>query len=223
MGFHLHNDGPKTDIYELADELRDATNAFMCKRLGFSPKEASQYFSVEPYIDSDSIEVRAELDYDMMAELSEILDPIVQQADPDAYFDMIDSGIMEASFDPYTIEGSTAVKASYGGAWDIDPDSFWTRDDLNELADATIELMMNELNQYADPEFAPDVLQTSEIYLEDDNKTITMTVQVPYTGDEWTASNRIDMRKIRSPRDLAMRYAPIFADELLDQIFEEHL
>lgn len=84
-----------------------------------SPKESKYdmnadevYFvEVEPELEDNRIkvEVRAELSYEGMMQMSEILDKIVEKYDPDSYFDMVTSGIMEAYIYDNSIKGETIM------------------------------------------------------------------------------------------------------------------
>lgn len=83
----------------LYSKLHDAlVDVMTSPKFGFPEDEVDDYSVIE--IDEDSnqyrIEVRAELDYDGMSRLADALDPIIQRYDSEAYFDMVDAGIMEA-------------------------------------------------------------------------------------------------------------------------------
>lgn len=100
------------------NELRDLLLQNICdymQEYGFTPDEAAEYcyVAIKPGQDYWCVEVRAELPYEAMVELSEILDPIVQQYDNDAYFDMVEPGIMEACLMNPSIEASTKITADY--------------------------------------------------------------------------------------------------------------
>ena len=69
------------------------------KDFGFEEDEISDYlFSEFEFIGDDMfrIEIRAELSYDSLMELSGVLDKIVSRYDPNSYFEAVDSGIIEA-------------------------------------------------------------------------------------------------------------------------------
>ena len=70
----------------------------------------------EPYDNRIEVEVRAELSYSGMMKMSTVLDRIIAKYDSDAYFEMVEPGIMDAYIygnDP--IEGATKVE---GGSYD---------------------------------------------------------------------------------------------------------
>lgn len=75
---------------------------------------ADEMYIVEVEKNSDNIkvEVRAELDFDGMMNMSEILDDIIRKYDPDAYFDMEEPGIMDAYIEKNSVNGSTNIEAS---------------------------------------------------------------------------------------------------------------
>ena len=58
------------------------------------------------------VEIRADLSYEGMINMSQFVDPVVQKYDPDAYFDMEEPGIMSAYlFDNSAINGATDITA----------------------------------------------------------------------------------------------------------------
>lgn len=75
---------------------------------------ADEMYIVEVDREDDHIkvEVRAELDFDGMMNMSEILDEIIRSYDPDAYFDFDQPGIMDAYIYDNSIQSSTDVNAS---------------------------------------------------------------------------------------------------------------
>lgn len=92
------------------------------------------------------VEVRAELSYEGMINMSELLDPIVEKYDPDSYFDMVEPGIMEAYLCNYDVTASTAINgATEEDAFnELDRDLFnppYPDDEEDELED--IELDFN--------------------------------------------------------------------------------
>ena len=80
---------------EVEEKLKDVYKDY--------PEFYEEYVYVDTYYrDEDGrlvVEVRAELSYDDMINLSEEIDPIVKKYDKYAYFDMADSGILEAVLD----------------------------------------------------------------------------------------------------------------------------
>ena len=75
---------------------------------------ADEMYIVEVEKNSDNIkvEVRAELDFDGMINMSEILDDIIRKYDPNAYFDMEEPGIMDAYIFDNSVVSSTDINAS---------------------------------------------------------------------------------------------------------------
>lgn len=98
---------------DLEGELHAAAREAMINRFGFPEDEADDYFVVDihPADDEDYTvaEVRAELSYDAMDELmNDVLDPIVQGYDSEAYFDLKSPGIAVAWI-PDTVAISSAT------------------------------------------------------------------------------------------------------------------
>ena len=91
----------------------------------------------------------------------------------------------------------------FGGAYDIESDQFFTRDDLVELSNVLDE----ELAKYG--------LHVSDIYTVD-----TFTINVEASDDEGSAyvtSCRVDSRRIRRPADL-LKYVPSIVDGIKMQL-----
>ena len=191
----------------------------------FTPEEARQYYVVEVHDEGNDIEVevRVELSYDSMVELSQLLDPIVQQVDPDAYFDVVEPGIMSAWISPGKVTASSKIKANYGGAYDIDPDVFWTRDDLVELAYDVVDSLNAMLHNYEPNLDIGADIDFYDVYIDNDNKTIVVQVQDRQSGYPYTTQFIPDMRKIRNPRDLARKYANYCAKDILNQIIKDNI
>lgn len=204
------------------------------------------------------VEVRAELSYDGMWELAEVLNPIVAKYDKEAYFDMEEPGIMTAYLDPDGIYSSviinvpkskvtaaisfkdwlikkydltpddlteedteiyqaeydnlkevtedldTVMAASYGGAYDIENDQYFTRDDLNEFGEAVAELISLDTKQQA--EYAGAWI---------DNNILTAEFMID--DFDYEVNIKIDMRKIRRPNDLITKYGDAVATKYVDE------
>lgn len=118
----------------------------------------------------------------------------------------------EKEISKYESVSSAVVNgASYGGAFDIEDDQYFTRDDLMEFG----ENVCDNLN-----EIFYDTFDLYNIYMKDSK---TLHIEVERKSDEMVAEYefRIDMRKIRRPKDLISKYA---GDAVYDfrQQFEEY-
>lgn len=89
-------------------------------------------------------------------------------------------------------------EAYYGGAFDIEADQYFTRDDLNEFAEDVVDCL--NASSY-------DRFDFTEIYLEPGN---ILELTLVWSYYEETIKERIDMRKIRRPHDLIRVYSPLF-------------
>lgn len=78
----------------MVDEIYSAIVNYFKQELGYTQREAESYFVVE--YDDIKVEVRCELGYDDMVDLSFILNDIVDRYAPGAYFDFDAPGIMSA-------------------------------------------------------------------------------------------------------------------------------
>lgn len=106
---------------------------------------------------------------------------------------------------------TASPKKNYGGAFDIDPEMFFTRDDLDELNEAVLDYVSG---QY------PGQYKVCDSYIDGpDNQDVHISIEdedhVVYDG-----AAHIDMRKIRSGHDLAGRYAQYLAWRIIDSIEE---
>lgn len=94
----------------------------------------------------------------------------------------------------------------YGGAYDIDPSQYFTRDDINEFAEQVVDAINTK-------SYSKVTLISSYI----ENNVIEVTVE--WDGNEATATQKIDMRKIRRPQQIDKYVKPI-SDELIRQLKE---
>lgn len=147
-----------TDEYsDILEEIREQCNTkliHIMAQYGFDETEAKEYSRVDASIEDNQygrIEIGCELDYDGLMRVCQELDPIVQEYDPDSYFEPVDSGIAEAwiNLEKASIDSSSNIQA---GAYDfpepsLDPpeypepeevDDYTQKIDLN--LDAVIEI-----------------------------------------------------------------------------------
>lgn len=92
----------KSSISKLKKDLEEAVKSFMTKpEIGFEESDVADYSIVDVTWDKENViaEIRAELTYNSMMELSDIVDKIVSKYDKEAYFDNVDSGIIRAIID----------------------------------------------------------------------------------------------------------------------------
>lgn len=99
------------------------------------------------------------------------------------------------------------MKNNYGGAYDINPYDYWSRDDLISLKEAIEDTK---------PEF-----KITAIYLKEGD-----SFDIEYTdkyNNEWSLESdiKIDLRRADTPAALKKVYAPIIIDTINSEI-EEH-
>ena len=199
-------DNVESGYEELHDELYGAGSEVMQgPGYGWPADEIpdSLFVDIMPDGDQIRIEVRAELSYEYMEGLAKELDKVIQKKYPDAYFDMEEPGIMSAYIQPKAIKS-----ASYGGAYDIADDQYFTRDDLNEF-DEAIEARVNEHSK-----------QHWQIYDSFIEQNILFVQLTSEEGYDCSGEVRIDMRRIRVPSDLVKRYLEPMFEKLQPQIDE---
>ena len=218
----------KVKMPEIQSELKAKVVEFMQgPDAGYDKEDAEEWSRVDTDIKQSTdyegnpctalyFEVGAELGYDEMSELESKLDPIVQKIDPDAFFELYDPGISVCYiwYDNSEIESSQKIIAAdlpdYGGAFDIDPHDFWTKEDCMELADE-VENILND-----DPQVWEPPVKYTDVY-ETDYNTIIVEVE-DNQGNEFSGHAKIDMRRIRTPHDLITKYARPIADDIIQDM-----
>lgn len=93
-------------------------------------------------------------------------------------------------------DDGTVNAASYGGAFDIEDDQYFTKDEIVEFGNIVCE----HLN-----ETFYDTYDVSDVYMKTPKKFVLTVVQKS-DESEFTATIDIDMRKIKKPSDLMNRY-----------------
>ncbi len=99
-------------------------------------------------------------------------------------------------------------EASYGGAFDIEDDQYFTRDDLNSFA----EEVLSHVSETFDGSY-----DIGGVWFEDGN---VITQIVDADGSEFEDTTHVDMRKIREPWHLKRAYALTVASSIIAQIKE---
>ena len=108
------------------------------------------------------------------------------------------------------LNDESLTEASYGGAYDIEDDMYFTKEELVEFADEVCELLHEKFGyDYETVEVGME--STTELYLR---------IQDIH-GVEEESTFRIDMRKIRKPSDL-FKYAKPIAGRLAEKFEEEY-
>lgn len=113
---------------------------------------------------------------------------------------------------PSNIAASHRVQAAhnYGGAFDVDPEMFFTRDDLDEMTEEVVNHVQ---------ESVPGNCSLSDAWIGGpNNQTVHIEVDWLETGSTYTSEAIIDMRKIRKPSDLRDKYALTIAGNIIQQM-----
>ena len=118
---------------------------------------------------------------------------------------------VKSMIDSYLSHGEVYA-ANYGGAYDIDPEQFFTKDDIVEFADSLVQAL-NMDGKY--PDGAEWVL--SDVYMETPN-TLVVELESPFESFE-TVKEKIDMRKIKKPTDI-FKYMTSFEKKFLAAVKE---
>lgn len=112
-------------------------------------------------------------------------------------------------------------KHSFGGAFDVEDDALFTREDLDKFAEElasslNIEYMTQDVVAHAKDSYAIDTVDVG----------VTLIIEVfndeldELVGSfEHTSEMRVDLRKIQNPStDLTKHYKQMFLDEFRDEI-----
>lgn len=113
---------------------------------------------------------------------------------------------------PSNTSASTKVQAAhnYGGAFDIDSEMFFTKDDLDELT----ESVMGHIQ-----EAVSNDVSLSDAWIDGpNNQTVHVEVDWAKTGCMYAAECLVDMRKIKRPSDLRDKYALPIASDIIQQM-----
>jgi len=154
------------DLDALKREIEEAiVEYFKSPEAGWSEDEAEQaardysVVEVEKYDDNSiKVEVRTDLSFDSMMNLSQLLDPIVEQYDEDAYFDMEDAGIMNA-FLTNEVDTSTEIEAAHSDF----------QSDRSAALDRHNERMIGQYDRYhGEPGEGKEIPEPDPIYSEFD-------------------------------------------------------
>lgn len=123
-----------------------------------------------------------------------------------AYDNLIKSGVKDAIMHPATDDSLN--EASYGGAFDIEDDQLFTREDIEYASEDVID----HINETFDDRF-----QLGGTWFE--NGEWIVNVQTEDGMEEYEEKIKIDLRKIRNPfHDLKNKYALEIAAKLISQI-----
>ena len=114
---------------------------------------------------------------------------------------------MESIIRHYTMTGDNLNEASYGGAYDIADDEYFTKEDGMEAA--------NEVAYQLEKEFPEAKLEVVDMQLDNHSFYVALTDK---DGNEFTEEITLDMRKIRHPLDLIKKYAPALTERFIKQI-----
>lgn len=98
------------------------------------------------------------------------------------------------------------AKKDYGGAYDIEPEQYWSRDDLNELQE-TIDNLISDISA----EF-----EIEDIYLNDNVFDIDYIWEMNHIHLE--EQIKVDMRSAKTTQELCQVYAPIIVKAIEAQI-----
>lgn len=120
-------------------------------------------------------------------------------------------GESQSRFKVFGAKVNKLNEASYGGAYDIEDDQYFTRDDLNEAAESVVEFVCNKLGN----EF-----ELGGTWFEKGQWIVNVQ---DHSFGEYEVAIPIDMRKIKNPKSLSKSYATICAKKLIDQIKEYNM
>ena len=94
----------------------------------------------------------------------------------------------------------------YSGAFDISDTAYFTRDDLDEFSNNVVEKL-------SDATHADIIVDVVDCYFDEDINELELTLS--YNEYEHTHKEKIDMRKIKTPKDLIKAYSHKFVNDFL--------
>lgn len=177
---------------ELQDKLYNkASKVLQTPEFGFPLNEIAEVLFVEIHEDDYNIiaEVRGELSYEGMYTLARVLNPIVEKYSKDAYFDMVEPGIMEAYLpkdDIKSIQATEVISSSYVNYVDEYPESF---EDVYEVV-FDFKVNVEDSGVYTTPEEE----SAGEIY--DD------TLELTIADKDDTITDILDLISVNIPDDI---------------------
>lgn len=199
----------KSDPYDFCESLKKELSAalhdFMVNRAGFPEDEADEYSGCDVSLAEDAVvaDVWAELSFDATMDLQDVLNKIVEKYDDQSYFDNEAPGRISAWL--YGIDGVTSAleintdasieSASYGGAYDIEDEQYFTKDDIVEFGYDVVDRLNDEFGNELGVKF-----DLYDVYM--DTPTLLHLTVCDAEGTEASADIKIDMRRIKYPRDL---------------------
>lgn len=117
------------------------------------------------------------------SEYAELFDNLVQEL-----MQSLDS-VLDESVEKLT-DATKLKEASYGGAYDIPDDAYFTKEELIEFGEDVVE----NLNEIGSGD-----IKLESIYIDNN----ILEIAVDYEGSEITVEQSIDMRRIQKPKDLS--------------------
>ena len=100
----------------------------------------------------------------------------------------------------------------YGGTFDINDTAYFTQDDLDEFSNDVIEKL-------SDATHADIIADVVDCYLDEDTNELELTLS--YNEYKHTHKEKIDMRKIKTPKDLIKAYSHKFVNDFLWSFTED--
>lgn len=205
--------GRKHSIKTLHDNLLNRASQLM-RNMGYPLSEIADYLVVEVNPAEEgwiSCEVRAELDYDGMEQMIEVLNPIVKKYDKEAYFDHVTGGIIESylSSNNFNVYGSEVVEAGWGVDDYPEPPDYDDPEEYESVEYITIDLdddiivRANTVDFLGSPKFEKDedgwfVDEYPEVQLDDSGSVAEraldlMTPQLPAEPGIYRVRGRIHL------------------------------
>lgn len=111
---------------------------------------------------------------------------------------------------PFDNIDESLYEANYGGAYDIEDDMFFTRDDINEFAEDVVDEFSNSIGKKC---------SLQDVYMATPTRIV---LEVECDGEFYNVDTQFDMRKIRRPKDI-YKYKNTLIDLLKDSYdFDEY-
>lgn len=104
----------------------------------------------------------------------------------------------------------SVTSANYGGAFDVEPEQYFTREEINEVGEEVCERLKPLFNS----EF-----KVTELYMDDKgDNNLTMEIESLATGEVFFANLQIDRRWGKNPRSMLLKAIKLLVDKFENAI-----
>lgn len=183
--------------------------ARQCKdKVNGTPGSSENINIMNKNLDVDNVPVTEAANKLTAQETTELKNLVSSSRDPQVIASYLAAKSQQESLiEDNNVKNDNLSEASYGGAYDIEDDMYFTKDDLLDFTDELIDTLHDK----------GIVVDLVNMYMTDGNRLV-IAVEDEY-GNQIDTDEFIDMRKIRRPKDI-YKYKDIFIKNILSQYNE---